>query len=321
MSELFAGVDLGGTGIKMVMGTRDGQTVAESQIPTLAHDGPEAVLCRIADAVEELAGKAGQRPQAVGMGVPGLVDVANGITRFLPNFPTQWRDIPAASVLQARLKCPVRLLNDVRTATLGELTYGHGQQNSNLTMVFFALGTGIGGGVVIDGKLRLGPLGASGELGHQTIIPDGPLCGCGNHGCLETLSSGTALAFEGARLMRIGRAPHLHLAVDGDADRVTSREMVAAAEAGDDAIRDAIVRSAGYLGLAVANVVTLLHPDLIVIGGGVAEIGSMLFDKVREVVNLRVRMLPAESVRIEPSLLGKRAGELGALALAARGIG
>ena len=126
------------------------------------------------------------------MGVPGLVEIDTGITKFLPNFPGHWRDVEVARILSARIGCHVQLLNDVRTATLGELTFGHGRGVN--TMAFFSLGTGVGGGIVVDGKLRLGPLGAAGELGHMTILPDGPPCGCGSRGCLETLVGAPAIA-------------------------------------------------------------------------------------------------------------------------------
>jgi glucokinase len=187
-------------------------------------------------------------------------------------------------------------------------------------MAFFALGTGVGGGVAIDGRLHLGPLGAAGELGHQTILPDGPICGCGNRGCLETLASGPAIAAEGVRLLHTGLAPGLHALVDGDAGRITPKEMAAAAAAGDHNVREVILRAAEYLGIGVANVVVVLHPDLVVLGGGVAEMGDILLDRVREVLHRRVGMFPTDGVQIERSALGERAGLLGAVALATRGI-
>lgn len=319
-ADVFAGVDLGGTTISAALADGDGKTLCERQVDTLSHKGPEAVLRRIGELVGSLAQDAGTTPQALGMGVPGLVDVRTGVTKFLPNLPTHWRDVPAAELLAQHVGCPVHLLNDVRTATLGELTFGHGRDlGGSGTLTFFSLGTGIGGGVAIDGKLRLGPLGAAGELGHQTILPDGPLCGCGNHGCLEALASGPALIGEGVRLMKIGLAPKLFERIGGHAERITPKEMAAAAEAGDEAIADAIQRAAGYLGIGVANVVTTLHPDLVVLGGGVAEMGDVLLDRVREVMLSHVRMFPADGVRIERSRLGSRAGVIGAAALAMRG--
>lgn len=317
MSDIYASVDLGGTNIAGVFAGGDGRVVCEKKVPTQAHEGPEAVLNRVAQLVNGLAGESGGRPVALGMGVPGLADLQRGVTKFLPNLPTQWRDVPVRDLLSPQVGCPVYLLNDVRMATLGELVFGHGR--TARTMVFFALGTGIGGGVAVDGKLRLGPLGAAGELGHQTILPDGPRCGCGSHGCLEALASGPALAAEGVRLMLSGQAPRLHELVHGEASAVTPKEMAAAAEAGDLAIQEAIVRAAGYLGIAVANVVTILHPDLVVLGGGVAAIGSLLFDTVRRTVRERVRMFPTDGVEIKPSLLGEQAGALGGIALAMRG--
>jgi glucokinase len=316
MPALYAGVDLGGTNIACALASAGGPIVAERTVPTASHEGPAAVLERIAGVVAELAAEAGQRPDALGMGVPGLVDRLSGVVRFLPNFPGQWRGVPAGETLAARLGCPVWLLNDVRTATLGELVFGRGRDAAD--MVFFAIGTGVGGGIAIGGKLRLGPLGAAGELGHQTVAPDGPLCGCGNRGCLETLASGPAIAAEGVRLLLSGQAPALQRLTGGQPGAVTPKEMAAAAEAGDIAVREAIVRAASYLGIGVANIVTALHPQLVVLGGGVAGIGPLLFDTVRAVVRQRVRMFPAESVCIEPSTLGDKAGIWGGLALAAR---
>ena len=317
MAELYASVDLGGTNLKCAFGDASGKLAATSSVPTESHEGPQAVLGRIAALVNQMAEEAGHKPSALGMGVPGLADLANGVTKFLPNLPTQWRDVPVRDILSPKVGCPVYLLNDVRMATLGELTFGHGPSAG--TMVFFALGTGIGGGVAIDGTLRLGPCGAAGELGHMTILPDGPRCGCGSRGCLETLASGPAIAAEGVRLLLSGQAPRLHDVAGGEASGVTARTMAQAAEAGDERVREAIVRAAVYLGIGVANVVTALHPDLVVLGGGVAGIGPLLFDTVRQTLRDRVRMFPTDDIRILPSQLGDLAGTLGGIALATKG--
>ena len=316
MTALLAGVDLGGTAIKVALADFDGNVIIQDSIETRSHEGPEAVIDRIADFVRVLA----ERSQTaaithVGMGVPGLVELSSGTTKFLPNLPTQWRDVPVARLLGNRLNCSVSLLNDVRTAALGELQFGHGQGNPALTLAFFSLGTGVGGAVAIDGDVRLGPLGAAGELGHQTILPEGPRCGCGNRGCLETLASGPAIAAEGARLMRMGLAPKLHELVSGDADRVTTREMSVAAEQ-DESIREAIERAATYVGIAAANVAVILHPDMIVLGGGVAELGPILLHAVRNVITERVGMFPTDTIQVLKSGLGEHAGVIGGIALA-----
>jgi len=190
MNGMFAGVDLGGTKIAGALADADGRIVRTETIPTQSHEGPGAVLARIAQLVADLSG--GARIDALGVGVPGLVDLGTGTTLFFPNLPTQWRGVPAAATLRGRLGCPVLLLNDCRAATLGELHYGLGRGVRD--MVLFMLGTGIGGGLVIDRKLRLGPLGAAGEIGHQTVLPDGPLFGCGKRGCLQGVASGPAIA-------------------------------------------------------------------------------------------------------------------------------
>jgi len=324
--SLFAGIDLGGTTIGGVLADASGRIVEQESVSTDSHAGPAAVMERIAVLVERMThaarAKASSRVEAVGIGCPGLVDVARGVTKFFPNLPTQWRDVPVAATLAKRLDCPVSILNDVRTATLGELVFGHGRQTdaaASLTMAFFSIGTGIGGGLVIDGKLRLGPLGAAGELGHQTVLIDGPLCGCGNRGCLEALASAPAIVAEGLRLMLGGQAPKLFEITKGKASLVTPRTIAEAAHAGDTGAQEAIDRAVKYLGVGIANVVSCLHPQLIVLGGGVAEMGDLLLVPLRRILHERVGMFPPDDVRIERSLLGANAGPLGAVALALRG--
>lgn len=314
MSEWFAGIDLGGTTIGAAAATREGRVLAEETVSTQSHEGPKAVLQRIGDLIERLSDRCGTAPKSIGVGIPGLVDLVNGTTKFLPNLPTQWRDVPVCEVLKRRFAVPVGILNDCRTATLGELAFGHGR--TVRTFALFSLGTGVGGGVVIDGRLRLGPLGAAGELGHQTIVPGGPLCGCGNRGCLEAVASGPAITAEGVRLLLSGQAPGLRVLVDSDVNFVSPQTIADAATAGDAGSRSLIERAAEYLAVAAANVVTVLHPEMIVVAGGVAEMGELLLEPVRRGIRERVRMFPADDVRVEKSQLGDDAGVLGAVALA-----
>jgi glucokinase len=323
--SLFAGIDLGGTTIGGLLADAAGRIVDQESIPTESHSGPAAVIERIALLIERMIGRAraraSSRVEAVGVGCPGLVDVATGVTKFFPNLPTQWREVPLAAILAKRLDCPVSILNDVRTATLGELVFGHGRdlQRTSLTMAFFSIGTGIGGGLVIDGKLRLGPIGAAGELGHQTVLLDGPLCGCGNRGCLEAVASAPAITAEAVRLMLGGQAPKLFELVEGRTSQVSPRSIAEAALAGDGGAQEAIDRAVKFLGIGISNVVTCLHPQLIVLGGGVAEMGDLLLTPLRRILHERVGMFPPDDVRIERSLLGPNAGPLGAVALAQRG--
>jgi len=315
--QLFASLDLGGTNISAALAGEDGRIVAEAKQPTRSYEGPEAVIGRMAELVNQLAQKAKATPQAVGIGVPGLVDLEGGTTRFLPNLPTQWRDVPVRKRLEPLIGCPVHLLNDARTATLGELVFGHGR--SAKTMVFFGVGTGVGGGVVIDGQLRLGPAAAAGELGHQTILPGGPLCGCGNRGCLETLVSAPALIGEGVRLMLSGQAPKLHELAEGNPAKIIASMMGRAAQAGDESVRQAIERTGEWLGIGAANLVVAIHPELFVIGGGVSELGDLLLEPIRQAIRTRVSTIPTEGIRVERSVLGDKSGLLGGIALAMRG--
>ncbi len=317
MKPLYASIDLGGTNITAAIADDQGHVVADAKQPTQSHEGPSAVLERIAGMINALAAKRGGRLAALGMGVPGLADLAHGVTKFLPNLPTQWRDVPVRAMLEPQIGCPVHLLNDARAATLGELEFGLGRDVR--TMIFFTLGTGVGGGVVVDRQLRLGPLGAAGEIGHQTIVPDGLPCGCGNRGCLETLASGPAIAAEGVRLLLSGNAPKLHELCEGSAAKVSPATMGAAARAGDANVAAAIRRAAEWLGIGAANLVTSLHPDLIVLAGGVAELGDLLIVPMRETIRRRVGMFPAHDIRVERSLLGDKAGLMGGIALAQRG--
>ena len=177
IDALHGAVDLGGSHVGLALGVVDTaagefRLVARRDLEGGGYDGWQTVLDRIAEGLLELTREVGEPPAAIGVGCPGWVDLEQGETRFLPNLPGQWRDVPVARLLGERLGAPVRLLNDVRAATLGEFTFGAGRGTS--TMALFALGTGIGGGVVVDGRLRLGPLGSAGELGHQIVDPAAP---------------------------------------------------------------------------------------------------------------------------------------------------
>jgi len=293
METLFAAVDLGGTKIAGALGDAAGRILFTDTVPTPPAANPETILAHIASLVDSLATRAGRRPAALGVGVPGLVDTRTGHVKFVPNLPTQWRGVPAGAFLEHSLRMPVRLLNDARCATLGELLCGHGREYP--TFVLFTLGTGIGGGIVVDGRLRLGPLSAAGELGHQTILPDGPLCGCGNTGCLEALASGPAIA-------RAAGYPDTESAAN-------------AARNGNAQAQRAFRDAAKYLGIAAANLVTALHPDAVLFSGGMSELVDLLLMPVRAAINERVRMFPAEGVAVRRAGAGPNAGLLGALAL------
>ena len=315
-SELFVGVDFGGTKIAVVVAGADGQIVAEGVIPTLPLDGPEQAVRRTHHLLEELCTPQSLDYRAIGIGLPGLVDREAGTILFLPNLPVSWRDFKISAAFAQYTERPVYLLSDARMATLGEFTYGSARGSNDLLVV--TVGTGIGGGLVLDGRLRLGAFGAAGEIGHHTILPEGPPCSCGANGCLETLVSGPKLAADGRSLMQKGQARRLSELTNGDPAKVTATLMAKAARSGDQEVAAVIERAAEYLGIGIANAITITAVTQVVIGGGLVSLGELLLAPVRRVVRERVRMFPSQSVEVNLSVLGEKFGALGGVALAAQ---
>lgn len=294
------GVDLGGTNIKWVaLASIGGETsiLGQGELPTDSKDGPAAVAVRVGDAAVE-AMKIATGPTTVGVGLPGRYNANDGTTTFLPNLPGDWNGLPLASIVGERVGLPCRLINDARAFALAEHRVGAGRGCQ--TMIGITIGTGIGGGIIVAGRLHLGIDGTAGEFGHQTILPDGPLCGCGMHGCVEAVTKAAALATLGGR--------------------PTARGVSDAAQAGDAKAVAALETVAGHLAIAIANSIVLLSPDRIVIGGGVAQAGDLLLVPIRQAVRRRVSVVPVERIEIVQAKLGPIAGAIGA-ALWGAGVG
>jgi glucokinase len=287
------GLDLGGTNIKWtVLQIRAGdevQSIAGGWEPTHADGGPEVVTERLLVA-GRIATTAHGSIAAAGVGVPGLFDAATGAIELFPNLPGPWSGFPLRERLARGLGLPVAIVNDARAFTLAEGRVGAGRGCRTVACV--TLGTGVGGGVMIDGRLHLGRNGKAGEIGHQVVEPDGPPCGCGNHGCVEPLTQAATLA----RL----------------AGRTTAEEVYEAAAAGDARAKDAIRQVARYLGIALANVLAVLGPDRIVIGGGIAGAGELVLDPIREATRARSTIVGAKDIEIVAAQLGPEAGAIGA---------
>jgi len=283
------GLDLGGTNVKAaVLGPGD-EVLAEASAPNDGALGEDAVLARVVALGREAAAPFGSIESA-GLGLPGHFEDGRGV--LLPNLPGSWVGRDIASPVAAGLGVPVRLVNDARALTLAELRLGAGRGARDLVCV--AIGTGVGGGVVIGGELHLGRAHA-GEIGHTTVVADGPLCGCGNRGCLDRLACAGAIA-AGAGVDDFGAA--LDAARDGDARA-----------------RDAFATAGRYVGLALAGAVVLLWPERIVVGGGVAAAGHLLLDPIRD--ELARRACVAPGVDIVGAALGPGAGAIGAALWAA----
>jgi glucokinase len=310
----FIGVDLGGTKIAAaVVHVDSGAVVARQSIPTEAHAGPDAVLARMGELILSVGRAAGLMPEqigAVGVGVPGPFDQATGQTIFLPNLAGMWRGVRVRDGLQRVVDLPIWLINDARAFVLAEARFGAGRDAS--TVVGLTIGTGIGGGIVIGGRLHLGIDGTAGEVGHMTIDPHGSPCGCGNRGCLETFASGPSIATQGIRATLTGVPTQIGGLADYDLNNITPEIILQAADAGDLVACEILGRAGAALGVGVANLVTVLSPNCVVLGGSVARMGEWLFGPVRTAVRERCRAIPVEQVRIVPAALGGDAGSIGA---------
>jgi glucokinase len=311
---MYIGIDLGGTKIAAAaVDIANGSVIARRIIPTESHRGSDAVLARMADLLLDVCRAADLSPNvidAIGIGVPGPFDQISGTTLFLPNLVGMWRNVPLRSTLQRTLDCPIWLINDARAFVLAEATWGAGRGAA--TVVGLTLGSGIGGGIAIGGRLHLGIDGTAGEVGHMTIDPHGPLCGCGNRGCLEMFASGPAITTLGMQAVAHSKTTRIHDLIDYNLNRVTPEIILRAAEQDDPIAREILERVGRALGVGVANLVTILSPDRVVLGGSVARLGAWLFDPVRAVVRDRVTAVPIERVQIVPAALGGDAGAIGA---------
>ena len=312
--DRFIGVDLGGTNLRAaIVNIESGDFTGLKQVQALAHEGHEAVMVRMADLINDvIVSSELQKPDVggIGIGVPGVLDLQRGLTLFLPNLPGTWPNVPLRDTIEDRVGLPTNLLNDVRSMTLAEWTYGAGRGVD--TIACFAIGTGIGGGLIINGQLHLGIGGTGGELGHQIIDMNGPSCGCGSRGCLEAFASGPAIAAMGVKAVMQGLTTSIGELVDHDLNRITTRVIAEAANSGDVIAQDIFETAGFYIGIAVSNVLASVGPRKVVIGGGVAQAGDLLLEPIRRTVEERVFIMPVEQVEILPAELGTYAGLVGA---------
>jgi glucokinase len=238
----------------------------------------------------------------IGIGVPGVLDLEKGTTVFLPNLPGTWPDVPLRDTIQNRTGLPTALLNDVRAITLGEWKFGAGKGVD--TVAVLAIGTGIGGGLVINNQLHLGIGGTGGELGHMTINFDGPKCGCGNYGCLEAYASGPAIAAMGMKAVSQGLTTTIADLCGYDLNKITPYLIAQAAMDGDEIALEIYQNAGMYLGVGAAILCASVSPKRIIVAGGVANAGKILFDPMLSTMRKRVSIIPVELVEIVPAALG-----------------
>lgn len=307
-------IDLGGSKIVTALISPKGEILAREYIPTLAEEGTEAVIGRMLAAIDSLISRA-KLPRSsfsnIVIAAAGAIDSEKGIVTASPNLPG-WLDVPLKEIVAEATGLKTFLLNDASAAALGEHCFGVGRGVDNL--VYITVSTGIGGGIIINGRLYLGISGSAAEIGHMTIDINGPRCNCGNIGCLEMLASGKAVAREAQRLIARGAKTILTELAEGEPQNITAQTVAAAAQKGDATASAIISQAATYLGIGLVNLVNIFNPEMIIVGGGMAQMGEMLLEPARKVVAERAFQLPAQRVRIVPSQLGDNAAVLGAAA-------
>ena len=312
--KFILGVDIGGTKIAAAIATICGDIVVRGRNPTQAQSGPDAVINNILATMEETIASAKINPSqllGIGIAVAGIVDGDNGKVVFSPNLPG-WHEIPLGDIVQQRFGVPVCMGNDATIAALGEWHFGLKREVANL--IYITISTGIGGGIIANGKPYTGACGAAGEIGHMIIDVNGPLCSCGNIGCWEALASGTALAKEAAKQIAEGAETSIAELTGGDISKIDARIVFLAAKQGDELAKELISRLGYYFGIGLVNLVNIFNPELILVGGGVAKMGDLLFQPAIKVVRERAFSTVVNTVEIKPAILGDDSGVLGAVA-------
>ena len=317
MSNNVVGVDMGGTKILSAVIDAEGNILGTAKVPTKADEGTSVVIDRIADSIQKAIGKSGVNEasiEAVGIGAPGPLDPETGVVIFAPNLG--WRDVPLKAELEARVGIPTFVDNDVNVGTLGEHAFGAGKGVQNVVGIF--VGTGIGGGIILQGELFHGASKTAGEIGHIIVKADGPRCGCGTRGCLEALASRTAMTkqFQKA-ILKKGKKSVISKLTDGDLGAIRSGVLAKAIRANDKLTLKVFKKVTKYLGVGIGSIVNFLNPEMIVLGGGVVEaLDDTFLDNIRGAAKKYALPNTLDGVQIVRAELGDNSGILGAAALA-----
>jgi len=322
--KVLVGVDLGGTSLLAVVTSTKGKILGSTKLRTRPEEGASAVLERMVEAIRDAVTQAGAKMKnvrAIGIGAPGPLNPKTGVILHAPNLGPTWNDLPITTHLSERLGCPVYLGNDVDMGAVGEHVLGAGRGYRDLVAIF--VGTGIGGGLILDGQLYRGTRYTAGEVGHMVLLADGPLCGCGKQGCAEALASRTAIEREIRARITAGRESLVPAIMKEQEREVMSSSVIATAlESGDTVVQEVMAQAEYYMGLLVANVVNLLDPQVIVLGGGVVErLDEAYVEPVREVAEqYYLNQQDKNEIHIVATQLGGNAGVLGAAMMASQSL-
>lgn len=308
------GIDIGASHLAVIVTDLHGTILAEAGEPLQIDIGPERCLSRVFVLVDGILAQAGgtlEQVRAIGVGVPGPVVAQEGIVSAPPIMPG-WDAFPIRERVEARWHKPTTLDNDADLGALGEWKFGIGQGETNLA--YIKIGTGIGCGLLLDGHLYRGVLGTAGEIGHVTVSDSGPPCTCGNYGCLEAMAGGRAIAQRAQLAVKAGQRTQLSIFDHGS--ELSARDVALAAQQGDQVSQQLLADAGRHIGSAVASLINLLNPGLVIIGGGVSGAGPCLLDPLRQAVAEHTMRPSREAVRVVVSELGWRAVGLGAVVLA-----
>jgi len=314
--NITIGIDLGGTNIRGVLVNEEGDIIHKLKSKSLVKRGKSVTIKSIFETIQELLDQSGKFPDniiGIGVGAPGPLDIKKGIIHFAPNLPG-WREVPLKKILEDEFKVKVVLENDANAAAWGERCFGAGKGVDNLAC--FTLGTGIGGGIIIDGKIYHGNNFVAAELGHMTVNRDGPRCNCGNYGCLEAYSSATGIKNRIKDRIQKGVKSHF-LTFDNDhlIESMSLKSIFETARMGDDLTQSVVEDAIDYLGIAIANIANILNPEMIILVGGITNEGDTLLNPLKKKVAERALNSNYKFLKIVIGKLGDLAGALGAAAL------
>lgn len=305
------GVDFGATHLSLLVADLSARIREETEVEINIQEGPETCLGEADKRVRELLAKAGismAQVLAIGFGVPGPIVTEAGMVVAPPIMPG-WDRFPIRDTLEKMWGRPVSVNNDAELGALGEWASGAGRGERNL--VYIKVGTGIGAGLLIDGQIFRGATGSAGEIGHLTIDENGPLCTCGNHGCLEAVAGGHAIALQAQKSVQSGQ--RTQLSTIRPVEHITAKDVASAARRGDLLAQQILGRAGGQIGIAIAGLVNMFNPGMIIIGGGVAQTGDILLEPMRQAVQRRSLPAATRVVRITTAMLGRRSSSMGAI--------
>lgn len=306
------GIDLGGTNIKIGLVDSKGKIVKKTSVDTKADGGPDKVISQIVIGVKEILGKEKIKLKGVGIGFPGIVAAKKGTVENPPNLPG-WGKVNLGKILTKKLGTEVFVENDANAAAIGELIFGTGKKLKSFCMI--TLGTGVGGGIILNKEIYRGEIGAAGEVGHMTIDYKGLKCNCGSYGCIETYAGNSYIVNRVKEALVNRKESLIWEFIDGDLERLTPKIIDSAANEGDEFAKDVIKELGMYIGVALASVSNLLDVGAFVIGGGVAGFGEPLFVSIEETIKERVLIPLRSRVKVIPAKLRNDAGILGASSL------